>query len=88
MSGKIFYRERRNVQDGDHHARFMVVAVSGADVRFTVQHFRLSELEWIAGKVDAELHLLVTEPGVKKHGLGGAKKAKQAASKKAKSKKH
>jgi hypothetical protein len=58
MAGKIFYRERRKVNEGEKKPRFKLVAVSGADVRFYGDHLRKKELEQIAGAIGAELVLL------------------------------
>jgi hypothetical protein len=70
MSGKIFYRERRKIEDGDKHSRFAVVAVFDCDIQFTGQHFKMTELETIAKETNAQLVLLESEPGSKKYGLG------------------
>ena len=48
MSGKIFYRERRKVADGEKKPRFRIVAISGCDLKIYSDHLRLSELEHIA----------------------------------------
>jgi len=55
MSGKIYYRERRKVADGEKKPRFRVVAVSGCDLKIYSDHLRLSELEHIAEETGAEL---------------------------------
>jgi hypothetical protein len=55
MAGKIFYRERRKVSEGEKKPRFKLVAVAGADVRFYGEHLRRQELEQIAGIIGAEL---------------------------------
>lgn len=55
MSGKIFYRERRKVEDGEKKSRFRVVAVSGCDLKVYSDHLRMSELEHIAEATGAEL---------------------------------
>jgi len=55
MPGKIFYRERRKVQEGEKKPRFRVVAVAGVEVDFFAQHLRQSELKAIAKEVGAEL---------------------------------
>ena len=55
MPGKIFYRERRKVEEGEKKPRFRVVAVSGVEVDFFAQHLRQSELKAIAKEVGAEL---------------------------------
>jgi hypothetical protein len=58
MEGKIFYRERRKVQDGEKKPRFKLVAVAGAEVTFYGDHLRKKELEQIAEAIGAELVLL------------------------------
>jgi hypothetical protein len=58
MTGKIFYRERRKVSEGEKKPRFKLVAVAGADVRFYGEHLRKKELEQIAEGIGAELVLL------------------------------
>ncbi len=58
MAGKIFYRERRKVSEGEKKPRFKLVAVSGADVRFYGDHLRKKELEQVAEAIGAELILL------------------------------
>lgn len=58
MAGKIFYRERRKVQDGEKKPRFKLVAVAGAEVTFYGDHLRKKELEQIAEAIGAELILL------------------------------
>jgi len=63
MSGKIFIRERRKVEQGEKKPRFRIVAVSGADVKFKVEHIRKQEVEDIALAVGAEVVLLQPEKG-------------------------
>jgi len=58
MSGKIFYRERRKVAEGEKKPRFTLVAVTGLDLTFYPKHMRKQELEQIAEAVGAELILL------------------------------
>ena len=58
MKGKIFYRERRKVQEGEKKPRFKLVAVAGAEVTFYGDHLRKKELEQIAEAIGAELILL------------------------------
>lgn len=55
MPGKIFYRERRKIEEGEKKPRFRVVAVSGVELDFFAQHLRQSELKAIAKEVGAEL---------------------------------
>jgi hypothetical protein len=68
MAGKIFYRERRKVQDGEKKPRFKLVAVAGAEVTFYGDHLRKKELEQIAEAIGAELILLA-------HGAKAGKEA-------------
>jgi hypothetical protein len=58
MAGKIFYRERTKVGEGEKKPRFMLVAVAGTDLKVFAKHIRKSELESIARSLDAELVLL------------------------------
>ncbi len=61
MKGKIFYRERRKVQEGEKKPRFKLVAVAGAEVTFYGYHLRKKQLEQIAEAIGAELILLKHE---------------------------
>jgi hypothetical protein len=58
MAGKIFYRERRKVGEGEKKPRFKLVAVAGVDMKVYGKHLRKKELEQIAETVGAELVLL------------------------------
>jgi hypothetical protein len=58
MAGKIFYRERRKVGEGEKKPRFKLVAVAGVDMKVYGKHLRKKELEQIAEAVGAELVLL------------------------------
>ncbi len=84
MSGKIFYRERRKVEDGDKKSRFAVAAVFDCDLQFVGQHFRMIELENIAIESGAQLIFLESEQGTKKYGLGKEKSEKSSKHKKEK----
>lgn len=55
MPGKIFYRERRKIKDGEKKPRFRIVAVSDCNLKVYSDHLRLSELEHIAEETTAEL---------------------------------
>ena len=55
MSGKIFYRERRKVSDGEKKPRFRIVAVSDCNLKVYLDHFRMGELEQLAQAAGAEL---------------------------------
>ena len=52
---KIFVRERRRVGQGEGKPRFVVVAIEGADMRLYAVHLRKTELEALAGSIDAEI---------------------------------
>ena len=58
MAGRIFYRERRKVAEGEKKPRFTLVAVTGVDLTFYPKRMRKQELEQIAEAVGAELILL------------------------------
>jgi hypothetical protein len=58
MAGRIFYRERRKVAEGEKKPRFTLVAVAGVDLTFYPKHMRKQELEQIAAAVGEELILL------------------------------
>jgi hypothetical protein len=55
MAGKIFYRERSKMTDGAKQPRYILVAVSGVDLKVYGQHLRMCELKQIADGVGAEL---------------------------------
>ncbi|HQP31333.1 MAG TPA: hypothetical protein PLB81_08390 [Deltaproteobacteria bacterium] len=58
MAGKIFYRERIKVGEGEKKPRFRVIAVAGLDLKVFAEHLKKGELEKIAQTLDAELILL------------------------------
>jgi hypothetical protein len=58
MPGKIFYRERAKVGEGEKKPRFKLVAVSGVEIDFYSNHLRKKELEQIAKAVGAKLVLM------------------------------
>ena len=58
MPGKIFYRERGKVGEGEKKPRFKLVAVSGVAIDIYAEHLRKKELEQIAKAVGAKLVLL------------------------------
>jgi hypothetical protein len=58
MPGKIFYRERTKVGEGEKKPRFTLVAVADLNLKVFAKHVRKSELEEIAQGVGAELVLL------------------------------
>jgi len=66
MAGKIFYRERRKVGEGEKKPRYKLVAVAGIDMKIYGKHLRKAELEQIAEAVGADLVLL--KSGNKKEG--------------------
>ncbi|MRR34824.1 hypothetical protein EG829_09035 [bacterium] len=55
MAGKIFYRERSKMVDGAQQPRYILVAVSGLDLKVYGQHLRMCELKQIAESVGGEL---------------------------------
>lgn len=55
MAGKIFYRERIKVGEGEKKPRFRVVAVAGLDLKIFAEHLKKGELEKIAQTLEAEL---------------------------------
>ncbi len=63
MPGKIFYRERRKVGEGEKKPRFKLVAVADVDMKVYGKHLRKNELEQIAAAVGAELVLLRSGKG-------------------------
>jgi hypothetical protein len=67
MKGKIFYRERRKVEEGEEKPRFTVAAVYDMDLAFVAEHFKKSELEQIASETGAELIFLNVEEKSKKY---------------------
>ena len=68
MAGKIFYRERRQVDKGEEKPRFTLAAVYNMELTFFSEHFKKSELEQIAESTGAELVFLANEKKSKKHG--------------------
>jgi len=58
MPGKIFYRERGKIGEGEKKPRFKLVAVSGVEIDFYSYHLRKKELERIAKAVGAKLVLM------------------------------
>lgn len=53
--GKIFVRERLQINEGDKKPRFAVVGVTGMDLKIYVSHIRKSEIEQIAAETDADV---------------------------------
>ncbi len=66
MAGKIFYRERRKVKDGEKKPRFRLVAISDCNMKVYSDHLRLSELQHLAEATGAELIQLRVGNGVGK----------------------
>jgi hypothetical protein len=62
MPGKIFYRERRKVKDGEKKPRYRVVAVADCNLKIYTDHLRLSELQHLSEAVGAELIVLRKGP--------------------------
>ena len=66
MPGKIFYRERRKVEEGEKKPRFKLVAVADVNLTVYAKHMRKQELEQLAQGVGAELvELTVSDKGHK-----------------------
>ncbi len=66
MAGKIFYRKRMNVWQGERAPRFVVVAIADAKLKIRAKHLRKSELKQIAESIGAErVELAVEEKGHK-----------------------
>jgi hypothetical protein len=61
MSGKIFYRERTNIGEGDQAPRYVVVAIHDLKLKIRAKHLRKQELEQIAEETGAELVELQVE---------------------------
>ncbi len=57
-NGKIFVRERRQVEEGEKKPRFVVVGVAGTDLKIFTKHIRKMEIEQIAQLIGAELIIL------------------------------
>lgn len=55
MPGKIFYKEREKIKDGDQKPRFRVVGVYDCNLKIYSDHLRMTELEHIADEVGARL---------------------------------
>lgn len=70
MSGKIFYRERRKVDEGEKKPRFNIVAVADANLKIHAKHLRKSELDQIAESIGAELVELRVEDSGHKFQVG------------------
>jgi hypothetical protein len=62
MAGKIFYRERSKMVDGAKQPRYILVAVSGLDLKVYGQHLRMCEMKQIAAAVGADLISLERGP--------------------------
>ena len=58
MAGKIYYRERVKVGEGEKKPRFRLVAVADINLKVYGKHLRKRELEQIAKDLGAELILL------------------------------
>lgn len=58
MAGKIFYRERLKVGEGEKKPRFRIIAVAGLDLKIFAEHLKKGELEQIAQTLEADLVLL------------------------------
>jgi hypothetical protein len=77
MAGKIFYRERRKVEEGEKHPRFNVVAVADVNLKIHSKHLRKGELKMIADAVGAELVELEVDDKGHKMASGDHKKKRE-----------
>jgi len=55
MAGKIFYRKRTKITEGDKNNGYRVVAILDLNLRIHAEHLRKKELEMIAKEADAFL---------------------------------
>jgi hypothetical protein len=74
MPGKIFYRERLKVGEGEKKPRYIVVAIAGIDMKVYGQHLRKKELDQIALAVGAELVYMKNEEKEKDEGKEATRK--------------
>jgi hypothetical protein len=72
MAGKMFYRERRKVEDGEKKPRWTLVAVADVNLKIHVKHLRKNELEQIAMATGSELIQLVVDEKGHKMSVGDA----------------
>jgi len=72
MPGKIFFRERRKVDEGEKKPRYNIVAVADVNLKIHAKHLRKGELEQIAEAIGAELVQLVVEDSGHKFQVGDA----------------
>jgi hypothetical protein len=62
MAMKIYVRERIKIGEGVRQPRFIILAVSGGDLKVYAHHFRKTELEQIASDCGADLVYLEPMP--------------------------
>jgi hypothetical protein len=55
VTGKIFYRQRRKIKDGEKKPRFRIVGVFECNLKIYTDHLRMSELEHISEEAGVEL---------------------------------
>ena len=67
MAGIMFYRERTKIGEGKKSPRYILVAVSGIDLKFHVTHVRKQELDQIASAVKAKIVELKADKKKKQH---------------------
>jgi hypothetical protein len=59
---KIYVRERTKVGEGVRQPRYIVLAVTGGDLKVYAHHFRKTELEQMAKDTGADLVFLKPMP--------------------------
>jgi len=72
MAGKMFYRARRKVEDGEKKPRWTLVAVADVNLKIHVKHLRKNELDQIAKAMGAELIELTVDEKAHKMSVGDA----------------
>ncbi|MDD2390182.1 MAG: hypothetical protein PHP23_10670 [Desulfobacterales bacterium] len=67
MPGKIFYRERLRSKEGERNPSYRIAAVSDLNLKVYADHFRKSELDFLAEELEADI---VKLPRGSKHSQG------------------
>jgi hypothetical protein len=55
MAGKIFIRERNQVETGEKKPRYTIVGVADTDLKIFAKHIRKMEIEQMASAIGAEI---------------------------------